>query len=553
MPRTAGGSSGELVPLTHRVRYLQALRAIAGGVVLLFTLLAPEAVGESLRGLVVVTAGYLLITVTAEAFWRLSSQRGLGVFSAMLLVDGLYLQWVAFDSGGVASPFHYLSLLHVGAVSLLASYRTGMKLALWHSLLLIVGFHAQVAGVLHPGVDKQSGWSGSDFKAMIAFVVAFWLTAIATSLFSAVNERELRRRRYDLEALATMARELDLTTRPEDIARVLLDNLLDAFGFARGLVVAAPHGQLRILAVRGWTADDGSPVDVGGTLPEDVGLAHATQLLSGIDPRIVPGLAALLPDARNVVVVPLNAEGRRIGLVIVEHGLRQSSRIERRVVTMTERFTDHAALALQNAWLLERLRAMATTDQLTGLANRRTFEETLAREMSREIRAGEPLSLILLDIDHFKRINDTYGHQAGDEVLRIVARSLADSCRDFDTAARFGGEEFAVVLPGTGPADALAIAERFRTAVEAADTSVPVTISAGAATFLLHGSNADELLKSADEALYASKAAGRNTATLARAREDAPHDPRDRGRQGPPTARGAAGPARIRSEAWAAR
>ena len=97
---------------------------------------------------------------------------------------------------------------------------------------------------------------------------------------------------------------------------------------------------------------------------------------------------------------------------------------------------------------LEQVQRLAATDGLTKIANRRTFETTLEREVARAARSAEHLSLVLLDIDHFKRLNDAHGHQAGDEVLRNVAAALSCACRDFDTAARYGGEEFAVVLPG---------------------------------------------------------------------------------------------------------
>ena len=108
----------------------------------------------------------------------------------------------------------------------------------------------------------------------------------------------------------------------------------------------------------------------------------------------------------------------------------------------------------------EQVQRLAATDGLTKIANRRTFESTLEREVARATRSAEHLSLVMIDIDHFKRLNDEHGHQAGDEVLRNVAAALSCECRDFDTAARYGGEEFAVVLPGCGPDEARLIAER---------------------------------------------------------------------------------------------
>ncbi|HWG93207.1 MAG TPA: GGDEF domain-containing protein, partial [Mycobacteriales bacterium] len=137
----------------------------------------------------------------------------------------------------------------------------------------------------------------------------------------------------------------------------------------------------------------------------------------------------------------------------------------------------------------------------------------LEREVARATRSAEHVSLVMVDIDHFKVLNDTHGHQAGDEVLRNVAAALSCECRDFDTPARYGGEEFAVVLPGCGPEEAVLIAERLRQAVAAAPSVVPITASAGVATYPSHAGDADTLVRAADEALYQSKNSGRDRTT----------------------------------------
>ena len=149
--------------------------------------------------------------------------------------------------------------------------------------------------------------------------------------------------------------------------------------------------------------------------------------------------------------------------MVLEH--TGGAKIERRVVTGLERSASYAALALRNAWLLEQVQRLAATDGLTKIANRRTFESTLEREVARATRSAEHLSLVMVDLDYFKALNDTHGHQAGDEVLRNVAAALSCECRDFDTAARYGGEEFVVILPGCNADEAFVIAERLRAAV----------------------------------------------------------------------------------------
>lgn len=158
-----------------------------------------------------------------------------------------------------------------------------------------------------------------------------------------------------------------------------------------------------------------------------------------------------------------------------------------------------------------RLRALAVTDALTGLHNRGAFDAKLADEFDRAARHGHPLSVILMDVDHFKPFNDTFGHPAGDAVLKAVADVLRRAARTTDLVARYGGEEFVLVLPDTDRAGAVAMAERCRGAVaaEAWDRRA-ITVSVGVSTRTPETADADELLQEADVALYRSKQAGRN-------------------------------------------
>ena len=165
------------------------------------------------------------------------------------------------------------------------------------------------------------------------------------------------------------------------------------------------------------------------------------------------------------------------------------------------------------------LQTLSRTDRLTGLYNRGHWEEALKLEYARHARYGHPTTLIMFDIDHFKRVNDTYGHQVGDQVIQRVAQVLRDLVRDADIAGRYGGEEFAVLLPDTDKAGGAILAERLRQAVEVEHLEheagpVRFTISLGVADLAYPSSDYKQLIEWADQALYASKRAGRNRVTV---------------------------------------
>lgn len=434
----------------------------------------------------------------------------------MLLIDGIYLAWITYQTGGSDSPLQFLLYLHLIAVTLLAAHRTGLKIALWHALLFFVVFYAQAAEILDP-ID-QAAVQGALSARSVLTVMGFFVFALGTAAFSSINERELRRRKVDLEALTAMAQGLENETDARGVAQTLLNNVCDSFGFQRGAVVAAANGgNPSLMAFRGpGEAPEAKPgVD---SVMQRAWDSHETVLVKQLDPDADAQLSALMPFARNLVITPLFAEGQPLGVLAVEYTPGTGPRIERRVIAMIQQFSAHGALALRNAWLLEQVRKMADTDALTGVANRRTFEHVLEREVSRAGRNGEQVTLIMFDIDHFKSINDTHGHQMGDEVLKKVAATLAAGCRDFDVPARYGGEEFAIVLPSCSAKESLVVAERLRRSLGEADNPVPITASAGVATFPTHAADPERLIAAADEALYESKRAGRDRVTRSRRR-----------------------------------
>lgn len=227
--------------------------------------------------------------------------------------------------------------------------------------------------------------------------------------------------------------------------------------------------------------------------------------------------------------MPMNAHGEVLGMLHVRfgHSLRQNREADvqakqRISTTLAEQF----ALSLSNLKLREILHEQSVRDQLTGLFNRRYMEETLDRELRRAKRQETPLGVIMLDVDHFKRFNDNFGHETGDILLRELGAFLARSIRGEDIACRYGGEEFILIMPGA-PMEILARrGEQIRAGVETKLKVRPpghdqqnVTISLGAAVYPAHGETPESLVGAADMALYKSKEGGRNRVTLAETRK----------------------------------
>jgi two-component system, cell cycle response regulator len=507
MTASRSGEPG-LVPLADRFRYLQFLRLAMVAPILLASAVDPGESTLSLRYTWAICAAYLVITLPTVRAWRLARTSALSIFGGSLLLDGVFLGLMTYGSGGLASPVRYLVLLHVVSVTLCASFRTGLKLAVWHCLLLGSAYQLQTAHIVHAASVPRT-------TDLVANVVAILLVTAATASFGAVNERELRRRNYDLRALSSFAFALETVSTAEDVAEALVEAVVDSSGCARIVMAAAPTGELTTLAGR-----DVSPVP-SDLRPDGDGLviqamrSRSTLRVRSADPRLDPWLAAALPGATNLVVVPLYSEAGPLGVLVFEHGSGRSTRIERRVVEVVEQFVSQTALALQNAWLLEQVRGLAATDALTGIANRRTFDAELAREVSRSDRSGSALALIIVDIDHFKEHNDTHGHQEGDRTLQKVAAVLGEGGRATDTVARYGGEEFVVLLPGSDAVTAHLKAERYRQEIEAMIEHPGVTASFGVACYPQHGVDGTSLVQAADGALYESKRAGRNRVSMA--------------------------------------
>ena len=249
--------------------------------------------------------------------------------------------------------------------------------------------------------------------------------------------------------------------------------------------------------------------DIGGTLK-----SVAPDVADDIIDEIVDG-----SPSKAIITVPLYTRNQHYGWFDVFSSRKELTSGETEFLTI---FAQQIEMAITIAGLFEEIKAQAVTDGLTGLYNRRYFEEYLKKEVTRALRQQQPFSIIGLDLDHLKQINDKFGHAYGDLAIKTVADVLKKNARSIDTAARMGGEEFNVILPGVDSTGAMIAAERIRKALEdqELDTIGHITASIGVATFLEHSDNIEDILELTDQAMYQSKRNGRNQVTLAKPIEE---------------------------------
>ncbi|MFH1726828.1 MAG: sensor domain-containing diguanylate cyclase [Pseudomonadota bacterium] len=219
----------------------------------------------------------------------------------------------------------------------------------------------------------------------------------------------------------------------------------------------------------------------------------------------------------SLLIVPLFTTAGNIGSMAV--GSYENDEFSENEINMIEVIAKQTSFSIQNSRLFEKMETLATTDSMTGLYNHRYFQETFEQNLARAHRFSEKISLMFLDIDYFKSINDTYGHIYGDKVLKKISSVIKSSIRKIDIASRYGGEEFAVILPNTGKKEANNLGERIRQNVEierfdGSLRELKVTISAGISTFPDDSEKRSELISKADKALYYAKENGRNKCFL---------------------------------------
>ena len=356
------------------------------------------------------------------------------------------------------------------------------------------------------------------------------LTILADQAATAVESARLLARSQDLASelrrLLDMSAELSESLDPRQVADLMASHLASAMSVDECAISYwdRPLGRLESLGY--FPADRLAEMqpffDLAG-YPETVRVLEAqeTVIIDAEDPSADPNETILLVEAGNrmVAMLPLVAKGHAIGLV--ELFSKATVRWDEHHLALARSMANEAAMALENARLYEDARKLADRDPLTGYYNHRFLHERLGEEVIRAQRARRPLSVLMLDLDDFKLVNDTFGHLFGDRVLTWTAELIRSTLRGSDVPARYGGDEFAIILPETDGGEAARAAERIldafreRAFVGEQRGPVPIGASIGVATFPADGRTATDLIAAADRALYHVKREGGHDAAAA--------------------------------------
>jgi diguanylate cyclase (GGDEF)-like protein len=328
---------------------------------------------------------------------------------------------------------------------------------------------------------------------------------------------QAEQRARHLEFLNSVSKRAISSQDPETMLNDIVDEIQRHFNFDHidvGVVEYASN-EIVVRAEAGRRSLLGKRLSLGRGIIGQVAHTNQTALLQ--DGDIAGQLLSVIPDARSVLCVPLTYGDTLLGILNVES--RRPNAFPPQEVLALNTFGDLLATALHNAFVFQKLQQQSITDSLTGIKTRRYFLEALQSEWKRASRSGRPFSLVMLDLDHLKDVNDRLGHLEGDLVLARVGRVLEQKCRHSNVVARYGGDEFVLLMPEASLEQAETLAERLRSWIEADPVLKEhgITGSFGVAAYPLHGATAQELLRIADVGMYTSKRNGGNRVQAAEA------------------------------------
>ncbi len=441
-------------------------------------------------------------------------------YLSIIIFDLVFISVLVKLSGSFNSDFYLLYYLTASFSAYILTFPIALMLtglaSITYALLVLSGLqaHEVVPMIIRLG-----------FMWFLLFAISYVSEFIRRSerrllnLFDTLNLRtsELEKSQAHLEMIyensRVLAGMLDVDGVIEEVMRIMGDLLTYP---ASGLLLVGAGGNLiyRGRNIGGQTNFHLKAVD--GHRQELLKMVISqSETVTVVDISGRNDYQPLKSSSRSIMIVPMIAHGKIIGLLTAESP--QVGAFSERDEKMLSVVARSAAMALDNALLHRKLEEMTITDELTGIFNYRYFAEKLKEEQRRAARYNLPLSLIMLDIDWFKKFNDTYGHEVGNIVLKGITSVIKKCIRDVDIFCRYGGEEFVVILPQTPQIEVTRIGERIRQQVEAAGFSggdnipeLKVTVSVGVTSFPENGKPHEEILSIADQALYRAKGAGKN-------------------------------------------
>lgn len=339
-----------------------------------------------------------------------------------------------------------------------------------------------------------------------------------------LTRNESARQNRRMRALVRSSQNLSAMATQQELERMITDEVLEASG-ATFAVLVEWHAETMTGVVRTATELYPAPAPPAGSpviAASMVGAAcidgvpkHYTETATLAGDGQLFSSTQLFPVCGALTIQPMRRGKTIIGAIVI--GKQEAGAMRQTDLRTTALFAQLAGSALEASWEIEEVKNTARIDQLTGLPNRRHFDDELKRTLDQTDRIGGSCALVLADVDHFKGVNDTYGHEAGDQVLKAIAQVMREQVRTTEASARIGGEEFCVVLQQTGREGAIELAERLRSKVESLvvrwhDRDLRVTWSFGIATYEAGGGpvKRSQLFEAADRALYRAKGEGRN-------------------------------------------
>jgi diguanylate cyclase (GGDEF)-like protein len=325
----------------------------------------------------------------------------------------------------------------------------------------------------------------------------------------------LRRRLARADVLAEMIRAVNSSLDPERVAEVVVDRVAEWLPAGAWLVLASDAaGRARPMAQRALPPElEGAAHAVGGWVMRNGEVFYSGDVMADRRVNRADGVASAA-----AIGFPLECRGRTVGALVAmdRPGSAREPKIASPTLTALLAALEPGAIALDNALRMQRAEALSVTDDLTQLYNSRYLTQVLRRETKRASRSGRPLSLLFVDLDGFKSVNDRHGHLFGSRALVEAASVIRASARETDMVARFGGDEFALVLPDTGSEGAAAVGDRIRdriaafTFLQGDGLDIRLTVSVGVATLPDVAASAEQLIQAADEAMYWVKDHGKN-------------------------------------------